>query len=99
MRKVAEKYPSRCLPHGANDVPILNPRLGLASRDLPIQEGLLHRRPLRVSSPLPHGHNISRNNDAGEAAEVGVGGDELGVEDASGGVNDGVRRRQAVVEA
>jgi hypothetical protein len=40
-----------------------------------------------------------RNDDAGEAAEMGVAGDELRVTDAGGGVDDGVHCSQAVVEA
>ena len=41
----------------------------------------------------------SGNNNTGQAAEVGVGGDELGVADAGGGVDDGVRSAKAMVEA
>ncbi len=39
------------------------------------------------------------NDDPGEAAEVGIAGDELRVADASSGVNDGVHGSEAVVEA
>ncbi len=45
-----------------------------------------------------YGKNL-RDDDAGEAAEVGVGGDELGLEDARRGVNDGVGAGEAMVEA
>ena len=40
-----------------------------------------------------------RNDDAGEAAEMGVRGDELGLADAGRGVDDGVGAVEAMVEA
>jgi len=57
------------------------------------------RREGRIDGTLSSCEARSRNDDAGEAAEVGVAGHELRVADARGGIDDGVHSREAVVEA